>query len=313
MADDPNPVVRIVDAHHHLWDLSSGRYPWLQGPAEDPAEPNGLGQLQRNYVLEDLDRDTAAVPVVATVHVEAARHPSEALAETRWVQSCAGDSTFVQAIVVAARLQSPRIEEELNAHLLSPNVRGVRQMLNWAPEQRVAERPNLMADSQWRRGLSCLEALGLSFDLQVFPHQLEDAATTVRQFPSTTFILNHGGFLLPDEPDRRSIWRQGMKRLARNENVFVKISSYASLDPTMDTSGLRAFVGEILEMFGSERAMFASNFPVDRRFISYDDLVVAYSRAAEDLTASERDAFFCTNALARYRIVLPKNGPGPAN
>ena len=309
VTDGPSPAVRIVDAHHHLWDLSSGRYPWLQGPAEDPEDPSSLGQMQRNYLLEDFDRDTAAVPVVATVHVEAARHPSETLSETRWVQGCAGSSTFLRALVVAARLQSPRIEEELDGHLLSPNVRGVRQMLNWAPGQQVAERPDLMADPAWRRGLACLEGLGLSFDLQVFPHQLEEAAALVGQFPSTTFILNHGGFLLPDDPERRSIWRQGMKRLSRNDNVFVKISSYASLDPTMNRSGLRTFVGEILEVFGVERAMFASNFPVDRRFISFDELVVAYAQATEDLTASERDAFFCTNALTRYRIALADINP----
>ena len=251
--------------------------------------------------------------MVATVHVEAARDPSEALAETRWVQSCAGSSTFLQALVVAARLQSPRVEEQLNAHVLSPNVRGVRQMLNWAPEQQVAERPDLMADPAWRRGLACLEGLGLSFDLQVFPHQLEEAAALAGQFPGTTFILNHGGFLLPDDPERRSIWRQGMKRLSRNENVFVKISSYASLDPTMNASGLRTFVGQILEVFGVERAMFASNFPVDRRFIGFDELVVAYARATEDLSVSERDAFSVPTRWPGTASPCPRSAHGSSD
>ena len=73
-------------------------------------------------------------------------------------------------------------------------------MLNWAPGQQVAELPsNIMADTAWRRGLAFLAEFRLSFDLQVFPHQLEEAASLVGQHPEITFILNHGGYLLPDE------------------------------------------------------------------------------------------------------------------
>jgi predicted TIM-barrel fold metal-dependent hydrolase len=293
---------RIVDAHHHLWDLSGGRYPWLQGPREDPRDPSGLGGLQKDYLVKDFLDDVAGTPVTASVHVEAARLPAEAVAETRWAQSCADSSRFPQALVVAARLQLPDIKEQLSAHMESPAVRGVRQMLNWAPEQQVAERPDLMADPTWRRGLACLAEFGLSFDLQVFPHQLEEAAGIVAEYPETTFILNHGGYLLPDEPDLRTVWRRGLALLATHDNVVVKVSSYASVDPAMSVEGLRAFVDDIFSAFGPGRAMFASNFPVDGRYISYPDLIAAYAQVTQDLWEAERDAFFYTNAVRYYRL-----------
>jgi predicted TIM-barrel fold metal-dependent hydrolase len=293
---------RIADAHHHLWDLSTGRYPWLQGPREDPEDPTGLGSLQKDYLVRDFLGDVGGTPVAASVHVEAARLSSEAVAETRWVQGCADRGPFPHALVVAARLQLPDIKEQLSAHTESAAVRGVRQMLNWAPDQQVAERPDLMADPAWRRGLACLADFGLSFDLQVFPHQLQEAAEIVAQNPETTFILNHGGYLRPDEPDLRTIWRRGLALLATHDNVVVKISSYASVDPAMRISGLRSFVDDILFAFGPGRAMFASNFPVDGRFISYPDLIAAYAQVTEDLWDAERDAFFYTNAVRYYRL-----------
>jgi predicted TIM-barrel fold metal-dependent hydrolase len=301
---------RVVDAHHHLWDLSAGRYPWLQGAPEDPANPSGLGPLQRDYLIGDFIDEIGAVPVVATVHVEAARLPGEAVDETRWVQSCAERGPFPQAQVVAARLQLPDVREQLSAHVESPGVRGVRQMLNWTPGQQVAERPDLMADAPWRRGLACLSEFGLSFDLQVFPHQLEEAASLAGQHPEITFILNHGGYLLPDEPDLRTVWRRGLAILARHDNVVVKVSSYASVDPGVSVDGLRLFVMEILAEFGVHRAMFASNFPVDGRFISYPDLIAAYAGATQGLSETERDAFFYGNATAFYR--LSGSGSSPA-
>ena len=111
-----------------------------------------------------------------------------------------------------------------------------------------------------------------------FPHQLEEAVSIVAENPETKFILNHGGYLLPDEADLRTVWRRGRALLARHDNVVVKISSDASVDPAVSNQGLRSFVDDIFSAFGPGRAMFASNFPVDGRYTSYADLSLLMSR-----------------------------------
>jgi predicted TIM-barrel fold metal-dependent hydrolase len=302
---DHRVLSRLVDAHHHLWDLDAGSYPWLQGPPQDSTDPSTLGQLQHDYLVDDFLDDADGLPLVASVHVEAARAPDEAILETRWLQEVTDASEFPQALVVGARLQSAGVEALLEAHLDNPCVRGVRQMLNWDPEHRVAERPDLLSDVNWLAGLRILKRFDLSFDLQVFPHQLEEAAAVVRSNPEIVFILNHGGFLLPDEPERRAQWRSGIATLAREPNIAVKVSSYASLDPQIPLGGLRRFLLELLDTFGVERTMFASNFPVDKRFISYVDMVQTYIEATGELDDHERDQFFCANALRYYRIANP--------
>jgi predicted TIM-barrel fold metal-dependent hydrolase len=117
---------------------------------------------------------------------------------------------------------------------------------------------------------------------------------------------------LPDEPDLRTVWRRGLGKLARHANVVVKVSSYASVDPGVNVDGLGLFVAEILAEFGIGRAMFASNFPVDGRFVSYPDLIAAYAGATQNLSETERDAFFYGNATTFYRLSGSGSSPAPA-
>ena len=298
--------LRIVDAHMHLWDLEKIRYPWLTPPL--PVGITGdVGSIARTYLLDDYLRDAGVaggkVEVGKIVHVEAGAHPADSLQETRWLQSVARSRGFPQAIVAHAQLNDPNVEALLAEHASHRNVRGIRQILNWHADPKKTYTPrNLLEDPAWHRGFASLRKYNLSFDLQIYPTQMPAAAELARRHSDTLLILNHTG--MPADRDAAGLqaWRAGMQALAQQPNVAVKISGLAMLDWQWTTDSLRPFVLQTLEIFGAQRCMFASNFPVDRLFGSYTRQYGAYQALAAHLSAAERDQVFVSNAERIYRI-----------
>ncbi|UNX54299.1 amidohydrolase family protein [Georgenia sp. TF02-10] len=294
---------RVVDAHHHLWNLETGRYPWLQGPRQDKEDTTGIGPFQHNYLPADLLADVGPVPLVSSVHVEAAWDADSATEETRWLAAVAHQHGFPQAIVAGIQLERPDAADLLEQHLAAAPVRGVRQMLDWDPRPgATVQPPRLMEDPAWLHGLSLLAPRGLSFDLQVLPQQLAQAADVAARFPETAFVLNHGGYHAQRDDETERAWRAGIARLALLPNVTVKSSGYDAVDPTWEPAAFRDYLRALVEEFGPSRVMFASNFPIDRRTIGYADLVAMCAWALDDLSEDELDAYFARNAARTYRI-----------
>jgi predicted TIM-barrel fold metal-dependent hydrolase len=299
---------RVVDAHHHLWDLSAGRYPGLSGPRESQSDPLGKGSLQRDYLLSDYLADAARVPLVGSVHVEAAHDPSAPVEETRWLDRETSSSDLPIAIVAHARLEAPELGELLDAHQRSGRVVGIRQMLDW---QGGRQRPSdLLADARWLAGLRLLPPRHLSFDLQVVPSQLTEAARVAADNPDVCFVLDHGGYHLAGA---ESEWRRGLARIARESNVKVKVSGYQTVDPHHRDPGFRDFVRSCVDAFGPSRSMFASNFPFDGRSIDMHSLVERVAASLPELTPAEADEFWAGTAARTYRLDLhPTAVPNPA-
>ena len=297
--------MQIVDPHIHLWDLSTHRYPWLDKPGV-----NFLGDyasIARTHLPADFLAEAAPIEVVKVVHIDAGHDPSDPLSETIWLQGLADDPQgpgLPQAIVAAANLSQPGVEALLAAHAERPNMRGIRQILNVHPDpvyDYVTR--HYMDDPVWRRNFRLLAKYGLSFDLQIYPSQMKAAAELARENPQTSFILNHAGmFVDRDRVDAYVLWRDGMRLLAGCDNVSVKISGLGMLDHAWTVESLRPYALESIDAFGPHRSMFASNFPVDRLFSSYEALWNAYAAIVGGASAAERDALFRTNAERIYRI-----------
>ena len=298
------PDLTMVDAHMHLWDLKRIRYPWLTPPL--PAGITGdVSPIARDYLLDDYLGDAAGggVHVRKIVHIEAGADPADALAETQWLQSIAAARGYPQAIVAHAELQRSGAAELLERHAAHRNVRGIRQILNWHPDPAKTYTPrDLLADEAWWAGFARLKRHGLSFDLQIYPGQMPAAARLASRHPDTPLILNHTG--MPVEKDAAGIdaWRSGMRVLAAQPNVAVKISGLAMLDWHWSDASLRPFVLETLELFGAERTMIASNFPVDRLFGTFGQFCAAYTRILAGASAAERANLYSGTAERIYRI-----------
>lgn len=292
--------MRIVDPHVHLWDLRTRLYPGLETPSTGFIGSNA--PICRTYLLDELlGEGGGEIEISKIVNVEA--FPADRLAETQYLQELADRTGFPQGIVAGADLSSPDAERELETQSRFANVRGIRQVLNMHPDPLYNYvGTNFLADPVWQRNFALLARYGLSFDMQLYPHQFAAAERVIARHSEVPVIVNHAGMFADRTLAGWREWRDGMRRLAAHGHVAVKISGLGMFDHKWTIESLRPYVLETLDAFGSERMMFASNFPVDSLFSSYIDLWRAFAVITTDLADPEKAALFAGNAERIYRI-----------
>ncbi len=279
----------MIDPHHHLWDVQRYPYPGLSNPST---------RIPRRYELDDFLADAANQSLAKSVHLQGEIHRDHSVDETAWLQSIADQHGFPHGIVAYAPLQDPRVDDVLAAHAQHANLRGIRQILN--PDQ--CERDDYLRDASWQAGYARLAQYGLVFDLQALPSQFADAANVAGANPNVPVVINHTG--MPRDQSSAGIerWRMGMRLMAEQPHVSVKISGFGMFDPVWTADSIRPLVLGTLEMFGVERCMFASNFPVDKVARSYAAMYATFEALTSDLTAEQRHKLFHANAERVYRL-----------
>jgi predicted TIM-barrel fold metal-dependent hydrolase len=302
--NDSPDAVTLIDAHHHLWDVSQKRHPSIYGPQRPDSFIGDNSAIRKNYLPDDYQRDAAGHNVLATVHCEAEWDRDDQLGETRWVASMHEAHGVPTAIVAHAWFDTPNAEEIIAAQAASPLVRGIRSkpVTAASPDTMTPGAPGTMQDDAWLRGFALLERYKLSWDLRVPFWHLEEAAAVARAFPKTAIILNHTGFPWDRSNEGLAAWRRGMEVLAREPNVWVKVSEFGLRDRAWDYDENRRIVRDAIAIFGIGRSVFATNFPVASLRIGYGALVEAMSRMLAGCTPDERDRFFWKNAAAFYRL-----------
>jgi predicted TIM-barrel fold metal-dependent hydrolase len=295
----------LVDPHVHLWDLGHIRYPWLTGPF-DTDNPNGsVEPIAVDYPLDAYLADAGQWDVRGIVHIDAGADPADALKETQWLQAMADTRGMPSGIVAFAALDDPEVETLLAAHVEHANVCGIRHIINWHPDPARSYSPaDVTTTSAWTRGFGLLRKFDLSFDLQAYPGQFAHLAQLIARHPDTQVILNHTGMAIPGDVDGWETWRHGMATFAALPNVAVKISGMGFTWRPWDIDHARGYVRETIDLFGTTRAMFASNFPTDKLFGSFDRHFDAYDAITADFSTDERAALFGGNANRIYRLGL---------
>ncbi|MBR1158979.1 amidohydrolase family protein [Bradyrhizobium elkanii] len=291
----------IVDGHHHIWrqaDLA-----WLSGPMQPrifgPYEP-----IRRDYPIEEYLDDLKGTGVTRSVYVQTNWPNGQFEDEAAWVQQTADQHGWPQALIAYADFSVADVRPQLDRLKRYPLVRGVRMQLHWHenPLYRFAARADLCADPVIRRNVGHLADYGWSFDLQVFAPQMADAAGLAEACPDVTFILQHAGMLEDLSPQGRAAWRTGMTRLARCPNVVSKLSGLGTFIHRNDAAHIAGVMTDTVAIFDAERCLFGSNFPIEKLWTSYRDLVAAFKSAAERLSPAQRDAIFSTTAARVYRL-----------
>jgi predicted TIM-barrel fold metal-dependent hydrolase len=298
--------MQIIDAHHHLWDLERNSYPWLRPETAHPA--GDLRPICKSYLLADFLEDARHQQLAKSVHLQAEIDRADPVRETAWLQAIADDPSsggFPHGIVAFADLADPGVETVLERHCQYANVRGIRYLLNYeddAPLHCATTRGDWLRDDQWRKGYALLGKYGLSFDLQIFWQQMADGAALADSFPGIPVILNHTGMPRKRDSDYIQDWRAGMRTLAAEPNVAAKISGLGMFEPDWSADSIRPLVLDAIEIFGVERCIFASNFPVDKLAGDYDAIWSAFDRITAGFSESERRALFHDNAARLYRL-----------
>lgn len=293
---------KIIDAHHHVWDLGND-LPWLKDE-RIPFRYGDYSSICRDYMPADYLADTAGWPLAGSVYVEAEWNRLKAVDESRWVAEIAARTGVPTVMVAWCDFAAPDAEALLGEHAQSAIVRGVRHKPSAAPCPSDARRGarGSMDDEAWRRGYALLEHHGWSYDLQTPWWHLDAAADLARDFPGIPLIVNHTGLPSDRSPEGLAGWRRALERVAGEPNVFIKISGIGrpGLPWTVEANG--PIVWDAVSIFGIDRAMFASNFPVDSLVGDFDTIFSGFVAATAKLEEGEQAKLFHDNAARVYRL-----------
>ena len=296
--------MKIIDAHEHFWNLDQNYLPWLKDEPPIPFRYGDYSSLKRNYLPADYRGDSAGFDIVGTVFVETEWDHTDPKGEVAWVEKLAAAEGLPSVMVAQAWLDRADAEDVLASHGRSPIVRGIRHKPKAAqkPDLVVKGAPGSMGDPAWRRGYAMLAPNGLSFDLQTPWWHLAEARQLADDFPDTLIILNHTGLPADRSPEGLDGWRAAMRLLAGAPNVAVKISGIGQAGKPWSVEANRAIVLDTIDIFGPDRCMFASNFPVDSLVGSFATIFGGFDQITAGISAAERDAMFRGNAMRIYRI-----------
>lgn len=260
--------------------------------------------IRRDYPISEYLADIAKSGVTQSVYVQANWAKEHFEDEVKWVQQTGDETGWPHAIVGYADLMVEDVRPQLDRLSRYSRLRGIRMQLHWHdnPQYRFASKPDLMRELRFRRNMSHLAQYGLSFDLQVFASQMADAAELAAEFPATTFILQHAGMLEDLSAIGRAAWRQGMMKLARQPNIVSKLSGLGTFIHKADGGHIGEIARETIGMFGADRCLFGSNFPIEKLWSSYDLLIKAYRAVLADYPLAAQDKIFSGTAKRVYRI-----------
>ncbi|MEJ8660572.1 MULTISPECIES: amidohydrolase family protein [Streptomyces] len=279
--------MRIVDAHHHVWDLSVRDQDWI-GPE--------LAAIRRDFLLPELCAETAAAGVQATVLVQTV----PVAQETPEFLALAAAGGPVAGVVGWTDLTAPDVAGALAALRELPGgerLVGIRHPVQGEPD------PGWLLRDDVRRGLSAVAEAGLVYDLLVLPHQLDAAVRTAAAHPGLTFVLDHLG-KPPIATGGREPWGSAVRALAALPNTVCKLSGMVTeADWTSWTvDGLRPYADTVLEAFGPARTMYGSDWPVCRLASSYAGVLACARTLTEHLAKDEQAQVFAGTADRVYGL-----------
>lgn len=299
--------IKIVDAHHHLWDLNNAdtKYSWLM-VTEGEAFFGDYVAIRKSYLLEDYIEDAKNQNIIKSVHVQAEHDDDKPVNETAWLQNLADthSSKLPNAIVAFADFSKNNVSEILDAHQEYKNTRGIRQILSYNKDEPKYSHAteDFMKNSTWVENFKHIRNRNLSFDIQIYKHQMEDAVNLANKYNDVLFILNHTGEPCYQSKEYIESWEQNMTKLAKCENVVAKISGLGMFDPNWTIDSTRIFVEKTIQIFGIERCMFASNFPVDKIFNTFDTYWNSFKEITKNYSENDKQLLFSSNAEKYYRI-----------
>ncbi|MEH0416814.1 amidohydrolase family protein [Streptomyces sp. B21-083] len=276
----------VVDAHHHVWELSVRDQDWI---AED-------SPLRRDFTMEDLARDARTAGVGRTILVQTITVPEE----TPEFLTLAAEHEPIAGVVGWTDLTRPDIADELARLRELPGgeyLKGIRHQVQGEPD------PEWLLRRDVRRGLAAVAEAGLVYDLIVHPHQLPACVETVRSLPQLTFVLDHLG-KPPIASGTLEPWASDLRSLAAPPNAVGKLSGLVTEadHASWTTEDVRPYADTALDAFGPGRLMFGSDWPVCTLAASYGQVV----SLAEELTASldtgEREQVFAGTATRVYGL-----------
>lgn len=292
--------MKIIDAHHHFWDPVANYHPWLRDEPMIPFRYGDYSSIRKPFMPDDYDAVSRGWDIVATVTMEGEWDPADPVGEAHWMQELADRTGRPAAHVAQAWLDREDLAEVLSVYKTLPIVKSVRHKprANPAPGGPAGG----MMDTAYREGFRRLADSGLMFDLQTPWWHLDEAMDLAALALETPIILNHAG--LPSDRSAAGLagWEAALRRFATLPQSVIKISGLGLPDRPWALEDNRAIIRTCIDVFGPERAMFASNFPVDGVCGSFDVIFSGFDAATRQDPEAARQALFHDTAHRVYGL-----------
>lgn len=295
----------ILDAHLHFWDPTRNYHPWLCDEPMIPFRYGDYGAIRRPFLPEEYRRLAGSHRVMGCVYMEAEWAPGQAAGEAAWIQVLNAETDWPNAMVAQAWLDRDDIEAQLERLARYPLVKGVRHKPASLPRSEYRSGHGLAGSLEcprYRRGYAALARHGLIFELQVPWWHLAEVEVLLERHPEVAVVVNHAG--VPGERDAETLraWANAMEQIARYPQVMLKLSGIGLAGKPWRIEDNRELIHTAIELMGTERCMFASNFPVDSLVVRLDDLFSAFKTLSADYSRAQRLALFCDNAMRCYGL-----------
>ncbi len=286
--------IPFIDTHVHFYDLQNPRlrYDLLQpGARHEILEDIRAIQAQR-YWADDWLAEARFANVAKSIHVQCAGGIPDPVEETRWIQAFADRLGHPHGIVAEVHLAEADAAAVLERHLEFANVRGVREYRD----------DDYLRDPNWEKGFSLLGRHNLVSCIHARPDTYADVRRLAETHPESRICLDHAGFPRERNPEYFAFWGRELERLAKAPNVIVKVSALDMCDPTWTVESWMPWVRACIDAFGTDRVVFASNWPFGRLHASYPDVLDAFAMIIAEYSPAEQSAMFATNAERWFRI-----------
>jgi predicted TIM-barrel fold metal-dependent hydrolase len=286
--------IPFVDTHFHLHDMKRPelRYSWLEPEAIHGFLGNIDALKAQHYWIDDYLAEIRFSNVPKAIHVQAALGTPDPVNETKWLQAFADRTGYPQGIVAECHLAQPDAESVLERHMQYANVRGIRDFGDG----------RYLVDPAWRSGFGFLERHNLVSCVDTRIQFFDDLLDLAAAFPNIMICVDHCAIPEARDDAYYQRWSKAMQRLARADNVVMKISGLGMMDRLWTIDSLRRWVLGSIEAFGVDRVVFGTNWPVDRMFSSYPDLINAYAAIIGGFSRDEQTKMFSRNAESLFRI-----------
>lgn len=292
----------FTDPHCHIWDVSPGYHAWLNN--NNSQILGDVTPINKNYLAQDYLADANSdnkFSVRKFVHIESVPDRFSKI-EVEWLIEQAKNNSGLAGIIAGVDLIDPDAEKLLAFYQKTKLVIGVRQILNFYQDS-SSKYSNVdqdyLTNKAWLDKFSLLEKYNLMFDAQVNATQLLDLAKLAEKYPNIIININHAGFPFREFFD---IWQAGIIQCANYKNINIKLSGFGMFDHNWHADSVRDIVLFIIENFGIDKCMFASNFPVDKLYKTYQEMVNNYIEIVKDFSLEDQEKLFCLNAERIYSL-----------